>query len=207
MLNILSKVFGGGKHERDLKDLYPIVDEINEHFAQYASLTDDELREKTAAFKKRIADETREIEEEIVGITRELETDTGQANRDALHDRQKILREELKDTIEDVLDEILPEAFAVVKETCRRLVDHEYLVVDNKTVWNMVPFDVQLIGGITLHEGKILNCRRLKERRWSRRFLSTSTHCRGRVSISSPSTITSQSVTANGCRPSMSFTG
>ena len=155
MLNILSKVFGGGKHERDLKDLYPIVDEINEHFAQYASLTDDELREKTAAFKKRIADETREIEEEIVGITRELETDTGQANRDALHDRQKILREELKDTIEDVLDEILPEAFAVVKETCRRLVDHEYLVVDNKTVWNMVPFDVQLIGGITLHQGKI----------------------------------------------------
>ncbi|MBN1447918.1 MAG: preprotein translocase subunit SecA [Bacteroidetes bacterium] len=155
MLNIISKVFGGGKHERDLKEIYPIVEEINAHYEQLQSLTDDELREKTQKFRKRIADATAEIEAEIEQLAAELKENRDDIDRESLHERQKALKEELKETIEDVLDDILPEAYAVVKDTCRRLVGHEYMVVDNKSTWNMVPFDVQLIGGIVLHQGKI----------------------------------------------------
>jgi preprotein translocase subunit SecA len=155
MLNIVSKLFGGGKHERDLKSVYPIVEEINEIYESLQSLTDDELRGKTQEFRQRITEATQEIEEEIADISRQLTEDAGDADREGLHDRQKKLQDELKETIEDVLEEILPEAYAVVKDTCRRLIGHEYDVVDNKMTWNMIPFDVQLIGGITLHNGNI----------------------------------------------------
>ena len=155
MLNFISRVFGGSKHERDLKELYPIVEEINEHYESLQSLSDDELRAKTDGFRTQIAEATREIEEEIESIAKQLREDAENIDREALHDQQKELKEELKETIEEVLDEILPEAFAVVKDTCRRLMGHEYVVVDNKMTWNMIPFDVQLIGGIALHKGKI----------------------------------------------------
>jgi len=155
MLNFISRVFGGSKHERDLKEIYPIVEEINEHYESLQSLSDDELRAKTDGFRAQIAEATREIEEEIESIAEQLRKDAENIDREALHDRQKELKEELKETIEDVLDEILPEAFAVVKDTCRRLMGHEYMVVDSKMIWNMVPFDVQLIGGVALHQGKI----------------------------------------------------
>ncbi|MDX9758825.1 MAG: preprotein translocase subunit SecA [Bacteroidota bacterium] len=155
MMNIIARLFGGGKHERDLKEVTPILEEINDEYVKLQTLSDDELREKTQGFRQRIADETREIEEEIARIQQELHEDREGLDRDALHDRMKDLREELKETIEDVLDEILPEVFAVVKDTCRRLVGHEYLVVDNKATWDMIPFDVQLIGGYAMHKGKI----------------------------------------------------
>ena len=155
MLNFISRVFGGSKHERDLKELYPIVDEINGHYESLQSLSDDELRAKTDEFRARIAEATREIEQEIESIAIQLREDKEDIDREALHERQKELKEELKDSIEDVLDEILPEAYAVVKDTCRRLMGHEYVVIDSKMTWNMIPFDVQLIGGIALHQGKI----------------------------------------------------
>ncbi|MDT8323062.1 MAG: preprotein translocase subunit SecA, partial [Bacteroidota bacterium] len=155
MLNIVSKLFGGSKHERDLKTIYPIVEEINEKYESLQKLSDDELRGKTQEFRDRIREATQEVENEIAEITRQLTEDAGDADREALHDRQEKLRDELKETIEEVLDEILPEAYAVVKDTCRRLIGHEYDVVDSKMTWNMIPFDVQLIGGITLHNGNI----------------------------------------------------
>ncbi|MCB2204241.1 preprotein translocase subunit SecA [bacterium] len=155
MLNFVSKFFGGNRHDRDLKTLYPIVEEINEIYATLESLTDDELRAKSQGFKDRIKEATAEIEQEIEETQQKLKDDVGESDRDALHESLKQLREDLKDTIEDVLDEILPEAYAVVKDTCRRLVGHEYDVVDGKMTWNMIPFDVQLIGGIVLHNGNI----------------------------------------------------
>ncbi|MBE0645196.1 MAG: preprotein translocase subunit SecA [Bacteroidetes bacterium] len=155
MMNLISRFFGGGKHDRDVKDVMPIVEEIHKYYEPLQSLTDDELRAKTQGFRDRIAEATRGIEEEIEAILTELREDKENTDRDALHEKLKTLRTELHETSEDVLDEILPEAFAVVKDTCRRLVGHEYMVVDNKVVWNMVPFDVQLIGGIAIHHGKI----------------------------------------------------
>ncbi|MEO0185497.1 MAG: preprotein translocase subunit SecA [candidate division WOR-3 bacterium] len=108
LAKLLGKVFGT-KTERELKRLWPIVDEINQIFPKFEAV---DLQKTTDDFKKRIQQ--------------------GES-----------------------LDEILPEAFALVKEACRRLVGKKWHVVDIETEWNMVPFDVQLIGGIVLHEGKI----------------------------------------------------
>ena len=154
-MKMLTRLFGGGKHERDLKEVMPIVEEINAHYETLQSLSDDELRARTQGFRDRIREETQEFEDELARIQQELREDREGLDRDALHDRMKELREELKETIEEVLDDILPEAFAVVKDTCRRLVGHEYMVVDNKVTWDMVPFDVQLIGGYAIHRGNI----------------------------------------------------
>ncbi|HZS17566.1 MAG TPA: preprotein translocase subunit SecA [Candidatus Udaeobacter sp.] len=117
---ILKKILGS-KNQRELKRLAPIVRRINEFDEQFKSLSDDELRAKTAAWK-----------EELSKIT----------------DLQEQWAK---------LDEILPEAFAVVKNAARRLKEsqHAFEVCDQPMVWDMVHFDVQLIGGIVLHRGRI----------------------------------------------------
>ncbi len=108
---LLTKVFGS-KHEREAKRLGPVVEEINRVVATYATLSDDELRGKTAEFRTRLAEG-------------------------------------------DALDDLLPEAFAAVKEACRRLVGRSWPVVGVETRWDMVPYDVQLLGGVMMHQGKI----------------------------------------------------
>jgi len=108
MLKFLTKIFGT-KTERELKNLWPVVEEINEI---YKKLQGVDLIKQTEDFKKRI--------------------EQGES-----------------------LDDILPEAFALVKEACRRLVGKKWTVVDIESEWNMIPFDVQLIGAIVLHQGKI----------------------------------------------------
>jgi preprotein translocase subunit SecA len=119
MINWILKKIVGSKNQRDIKRMRPTVDRINELEEQYRSLTDDELRAKTAAWKERLA----KIED--------------------------------PEERERVLEEILPEAFAVVKNGARRLVGRVMTVCDHPVEWNMVHFDVQLIGGMVLHKGKI----------------------------------------------------
>ncbi len=155
MLKILTSLFGGKKSDRDVKEMRPVVDEINEIYETLHSLTDDELRGKTQEFREKIRTETKEIEDEIESLKIQLKEDTEGLDRTATHDRIQELKKELKETIEDILDELLPEAYAVVKETCRRLMGQEFDLLGNKVVWNMLPFDVQLMGGIVLHQGKI----------------------------------------------------
>jgi len=111
MPNVITKIFGT-KHDRDVKKLRPIVDEINESYEKLTSLSDDELKAKTDEFRKRLAEG-------------------------------------------ETLDDVLPEAFAVVKDACRRLAGTTWDVVGIETEWNMVPYDVQLMGGVVLHQGKI----------------------------------------------------
>jgi len=170
--NLITKLFGS-KHDRDIKRIQPFVDEINEHFASLRELSDDALRAKTAHFKEHIAERTKELRDEIARISATLRGETedlGGNGRDGAPEperaegvtRSDVLREELlrledeeRGTIREVLDEILPDAFAVVKETCRRLCGKSWKVVEHEIEWDMVPFDVQLIGGIVLHEGKI----------------------------------------------------
>ncbi|HEU5247327.1 MAG TPA: DEAD/DEAH box helicase, partial [Candidatus Udaeobacter sp.] len=117
---ILKKILGS-KNQRELRRLSPIVRRINELDEQFKSLSDDELRAKTAAWK-----------EEISKIPE-------------LEDQWKKLHE------------ILPEAFAVVKNAARRLKNrqHAFTVCDQPMVWDMVHFDVQLLGGVVLHRGRI----------------------------------------------------
>ncbi|UCC45788.1 MAG: preprotein translocase subunit SecA, partial [Candidatus Zixiibacteriota bacterium] len=111
MANIIEKIFGT-KHDRDVKRMVPIVEEINEHFQTLENLSEEELKAKTDEFRQRLKDG-------------------------------------------ETLDDIMTEAFAVVKEACRRHLGKTWDVVGIPTEWNMVHFDVQLMGGVVLHQGKI----------------------------------------------------
>ncbi|HYM81905.1 MAG TPA: preprotein translocase subunit SecA [Candidatus Limnocylindria bacterium] len=122
----MKSVFGS-KHDREVKRVIPIVAETNQVTTGYPSLSDDELKGKTAEFKARLA-------AALEGVSDAAE-------------RKRIERE--------TLDELLPEAFAAVKEACRRLCGKTWPVVGIPITWDMIPYDVQLIGGIMLHEGKI----------------------------------------------------
>lgn len=146
----LTKIFGT-KNERELKKISPMVDEINEHYERLKHLTDDDLRGKTDEFKKRIAERTRPLRDQIAKLDEEAKTAPPSELGNLRTERNQLLREqELAE--EDVLSEILPEAYAVVKETCRRLVGKKWEVTGIESEWNMVPFDVQLIGAVVLHE-------------------------------------------------------
>ena len=184
----LGKLFGN-KADRDMKEVMPVVDSINEWFAAYSSLSHDELRGKTAEFVDRINLKLAGIDEEIAATRAELESlpEAEVEERDALFNRLDELEKDRDKQLEEALEEILPEAFAVVKETSRRLSENPYLEVtatdldrelagrrSNVTIsgdkaryanewtaaggqvrWNMVHYDVQLIGGLALHRGKI----------------------------------------------------
>lgn len=154
MFNFLKKIFPS-KHEKDVKELLPIVDEINEHYKELASLTDDELRAKTAEFKELIRKNTQEHEDKIVELRSKLTNDISHDERKEIYDELEKTENERDDIIEDTLNEILPQAFAVVKDTCRRLCGKEWTAAGQRVQWDMIPFDVQLIGGMVLHQGKI----------------------------------------------------
>ncbi len=154
---ILTLIFGS-KHERDIKRIRPIVAEINDYYQQFHELSDDALRYKTIEFKRRIQDRVGEIQARIYDLQQRLREDVDSdepVDTDRIKEEIKALEKEEKEATDEVLLEILPEAFAVVKEACRRLVGHSWPVSDIPTTWDMVPFDVQLIGAVVLHEGKI----------------------------------------------------
>ena len=152
--SFLKKIFGS-KHERDAKKLLPVVEEVNEAFAKLQDLSDDELRHKTEEFRARIKEETAEYEKEISELNAKLKEDVQGEERKGIYQRLDELEEERDNVIADILDEILPEAFAVAKEACRRLVGQSWDVTGHKVVWDMVPFDVQIMGAMVLHQGKI----------------------------------------------------
>jgi preprotein translocase subunit SecA len=154
MLQFFKNLFGS-KHERDVKDLYPIVEEINRYMPSLEALTDEELREKTAEFRLKIQEYTKATEDEIAQLKEKLKQSELFEEREDLYAKIDELNKQLDKQIEEVLNEILPEAFAVVKDTCRRLVGQSWDVAGTKIVWDMVPFDVQLMGGVVLHKGKI----------------------------------------------------
>jgi preprotein translocase subunit SecA len=152
MKNIL-KLILGDQHEREVKRLQPIVDEINELYEEYHELSEEELKGKTDEFKAYIAEQTDPIEEEIREVRKARAASVDPQERDRLLARLQELEESFDQAISEALDELLPEAFAVVKETCRRLVGQEFMVTGQPLEWDMIPYDVQLIGGIALHRG------------------------------------------------------
>ncbi|PIB36667.1 preprotein translocase subunit SecA [Reichenbachiella sp. 5M10] len=192
MLNILTKgiakVFGT-KADRDLKDLLPYVDLINGEYAKLSSLSDDQLRAKTQELRDRISTHLKEIDDKIKThhqtIADDPEMDIDQ--KESVFGKIDKLTKQRDEELEVVLLQILPEAFAIVKDTARRLTENKQLVVQatmqdkeyaakkphveiqgekaiwhNKWVasgvnveWNMIHYDVQLIGGVVLHQGKI----------------------------------------------------
>ncbi|VTP86106.1 preprotein translocase subunit SecA [Sphingobacterium daejeonense] len=186
MLKFLSKLFGS-KSERDVKGVQPLVNKIKEEYEKLSSLTHDELRGKTADFKQRISDYLQDIDNEINGLKTEAEATEDMELKTSTYDKIDKLTKDRDKKLEEVLLDILPEAFAVVKETARRFTENKEIEVTasqfdrdiaarkpNVTIegdkarwkntwtaagtevtWNMVHYDVQLIGGIVLHQGKI----------------------------------------------------
>lgn len=155
MFKMISRIFGGSKHEKDVKDIVPLVDEINQYVDEFSSLSDDDLKAKTTEFKQRIKEATQETEDRLAELRQKVKEEHLDEDVTAIYEEIDVLEKRLHEEIEGSLNELLTEAFAVVKETCRRLVGKEWEVAGAKMMWDMVPFDVQLMGGIVLHQGKI----------------------------------------------------
>lgn len=152
-----AKIFGSSS-ERDVKKLLPLVEQIKGFEAELSSITDDELKGYTTKFKNQIKEATAEIDQDIASIKEKINNQSDllsiEEHRGLVEELEKLDKEWL-DSIEDVLDEIMPLAYAVLKETCRRFVGKTWKVAGNDVTWQMVPYDVQLMGGIVLHQGKI----------------------------------------------------
>lgn len=154
MFGFIKKIFPS-KHEKDVNSIIPIVEEINKYYQEFESLTDEQIIAKTAEFKQRINSETEETRNQINALQEKLKEDFEHNERQDIYDEMEKLEKENYEVTKAVLDDILPEAFAVVKQTCKRLCGKEWTAAGNKIRWNMVPYDVQLIGGVVLHQGKI----------------------------------------------------
>src|SRR5947208_12013019 len=160
LTSMLSGVFGT-RHDRERKRVQPIVDEINEHYARLQTVSEDELRAQTAKFRARISEVTSTLEARIAELKERKRQTSDPAARDAIDnelsdvDGRGGVEQELRKATAEVLDELLPEAFATVREACRRLLRTKVMVTGQEMEWNMVPYDVQLMGGVQLHQGRI----------------------------------------------------
>lgn len=186
MLNFFKNIFGN-KQEKDVKTFQENVSKTNEFFRQYESLSHDELRNKTLEFRLRINDSLKEIDSDIVAMTQKAETTEDFFEKEKIYEEVDKIKKERNNYLEKTLQEILPEAFAVVKETARRFKENEtlkvtatefdrniaaknnYVLIEGESAvwknswmaaggeikWDMLHYDVQLIGGMVLHEGKI----------------------------------------------------
>jgi len=183
----VAKIFGT-KAEKDLKQLYPYVSKINAEFDKLRDISDDDLRNKTSELREIISQGLKSIDDQIAELTEQAETPGKDVNeKEALFNQIDKLEEDRDEELEVILERILPEAFAVVKETARRFAENKKLEVaatmydkqlaasrphieiqgdtsiwhskwdaaGTEVEWNMVHYDVQLIGGVVLHQGKI----------------------------------------------------
>ena len=152
--SVLTKVLGT-KFDRDRKRLQPLVDEINRLEESYRKLSEEELKNKTVEFKSRIKKKTGELKRQLEEVGERLSAAVPEEEEEELKEEERKLIGRLREEESKILDELLPEAFAVVKNICRRLLGRTWEVCGHPTTWEMVPFDVQLIGAIVLHQGKI----------------------------------------------------
>ena len=155
MIKGIIKKIVGSRYAREVKRLAPLVDEINERYTTLAALSDDEVRGRTQAFRDRIAEHTGEVVRDIGAIRERKHSTAEPGERERLGLEIGRLDEEYRERLAEVLDEILPDAFAVVKETCRRLMGREVRVTGHTLEWDMIPYDVQLIGAVQLHRGRV----------------------------------------------------
>ena len=186
-LNDFLKSMFGSKSDRDLKKLRPILQKIKQVYPTVEALSNDELRARVTAIRQEIQDDVQPLRDEIAKIKVEVE-ELDFEKRQPLWDKVDKLQKEVLDRIQAKLDEVLPEVFAIVKDTARRFAQNEtievtatdfdrklaaegrdFLTIEgdkatyynhwvaggNEVTWDMIHYDVQLIGGIVLHQGKI----------------------------------------------------
>ncbi len=188
MFKFLKKVFGT-KYDKDVRSISPYVDNTNAFYEQYKSLSDDQLRDKTLEFRERIATYLADIDAEIDKLKEEARLQEDLSQTEEIYRQIDTFKESRDKHLEEILLEILPEAFAVVKETAYRFSNNteirvtasqldkdlaaagkDFIYMDGSDtavyknnwtaaggdiVWNMVHYDVQLIGGYVLHSGKV----------------------------------------------------
>ncbi|GLB52028.1 protein translocase subunit SecA [Neptunitalea chrysea] len=186
-INSLIKIFVGDKAQKDVKEIQPLVDLIKANEAEFEKLSHDELRRKTAEFKALIKKERSEIDKQIEELKTKADTEEDIDAKEDIYTQIDKLEEDAYTITENKLNDLLPKAFAVVKETAKRFAknktitvtalaydrefsgDKDYITLeDDKAIWSnswdaagkevtwdMIHYDVQLIGGIVLHQGKI----------------------------------------------------
>src|ERR1044071_5947299 len=151
---LLAKVFGT-RQAREVRRMMPVVHEIHRHEERLKDLSEAELTAQTARFRERIAERTGVLKGELDQVKAAKHHCEDPAERAGLDQRAHALELEYKKAQVVVLDQLLPEAFATVREGCRRLLRTPVMVTGHELVWDMVPYDVQLIGGTVLHRGRI----------------------------------------------------
>jgi len=149
-----TRIFGT-RFNRELKRIQPIVDAILEHEVRLKDLTDSELQAQTAKFRELIAQRTGEVHAEVERLKQAKHDCPDPEERANLSDQLRKAEQDFVAAQQRTLDELLPETFATVREAARRLLGSEVVVTGHPMKWDMVPYDVQLIGGIVLHQGKI----------------------------------------------------
>ena len=187
ILNSVLKVFVGDKSKQDVKAILPVVNKIKQFESSVAKLSNDELRAKTTAFKAKIKADCADYETLISTLQEEANTITDIDRKEDIYQEIDGLNDAIYETTQSTLDELLPEAFAVVKETAKRFFEHTEIPVTatafdreiggtkdyvkfngdqaiwsnswdaagKPIVWDMIHYDVQLIGGVAMHQGKI----------------------------------------------------
>ncbi len=187
LLDSVLKVFVGDKSKNDISEIQPIVDRIKEFQSEMSALSLDELRARSNNFRERIKADQKEINDQIAELQKEAEAMEDIDKKEDIYNRIDALKDDRYQVERNTLDEILPEAFAVIKETAQRFVDNETLTVTaspfdrelsgakdyvtldgekaiwknswdaagKEVTWDMVHYDVQLVGGVALHQGKV----------------------------------------------------
>ena len=184
-IEIITKLFGN-KSQKDMKAIKPYVDKINSIYPTLSKLSNDDLRARTEVIKERIAAHVQPQKDEIAQLKSSIEQ-LPIEKRESVYRKIDDLDKDIKKGYEQILNEVLPEVFAIVKDTARRFTENETVVVTandfdrdlaarfdfveidgdkavyhnhwmaggNEITWNMIHYDVQLIGGVVLHQGKI----------------------------------------------------
>ncbi|MEC8537056.1 MAG: preprotein translocase subunit SecA, partial [Bacteroidota bacterium] len=187
LLNSVLKVFVGDKSKQDVKAILPVVNQIKEFESTIAALSNDALRAKTATFKDQIKMASNDYEERISALKEEANNTTDIDRKEDIYQEIDSLNDLVYESTQSVLNDLLPEAFAVVKETAKRFVENSEIAVTasefdreisatkdyvklsgdkafwqnswdaagKPITWDMVHYDVQLIGGVAMHQGKI----------------------------------------------------
>tara|TARA_B100001564_G_scaffold46670_1_gene33823 strand:- start:24534 stop:27887 length:3354 start_codon:yes stop_codon:yes gene_type:complete len=187
IINSLLKLFVGDKSKQDIKSILPIVEKVKSFESSFKSISNDQLRSKTLEFKENIKSSVSEFEESIKKLKSEAKTTSDIDRKENIYTEIDELNDKIYFTTQETLDKILPEAFAVVKETARRFFENneiitkanafdreiagknEYVKLNQSNaiwsnswdaagkaiVWDMIHYDVQLVGGVAMHQGKI----------------------------------------------------
>ena len=187
ILNSILKIFVGDKSKQDVKIISPIVKRVISFEKNISQLSNDELRAKTLYFKSTIEDSIKNLNDQIKSLESEVESTDDFDKKEELYNNIDKLKDEIYLATEETLDKILPEAYAVIKETAKRFTENtqikvqannfdreisgnkEYVNLEGKyaiwnnswdaagkpVTWDMIHYDVQLIGGVAMHQGKI----------------------------------------------------